>query len=245
MAHTYFLMRLPEEPEKLLVWDTRTLSIGRSPENAIVLAESDVSRKHAIFMKDGDRCSVGDHQTGNGTFVNGERVAGSRSIRSGDKISVGKLELEFHETDEHPARLGFKLEYASHLMTAGMMPADANPNATMVGIMDSVPGDDEEFVIEHNDGTGSDLFADDVLDLDVEAPATTPPRNLDFEFADTGPQQSQPQPQRQAPPAPDPNDASDGGDPVERMRRLKSLHAEGLITDAEFQQKRAEILKGV
>lgn len=243
MAHTYFLMRLPEEPEKVLVWDTRTLSIGRAPENAIVLAESDVSRKHAIFMKEGDRCAVGDHQTGNGTFVNGERVSGSQSIRSGDKITVGKLELEFYETDEHPAKLGKKLDYASHRMTAGMMPAGANPNATMVGIMDSVPGDDEEFVIEHNDGTGSDLFADDVLDLDVAAPAKTAPRNLDFEFGDTAPP---PQPQRQASaPAPDPNDASDGGDPVERMRRLKSLHAEGLITDDEFQQKRAEILKGV
>jgi len=30
---------------------------------------------------------------------------------------------------------------------------------------------------------------------------------------------------------------------MERMRKLKVLHDEGLITDDEFQAKRAEILK--
>lgn len=238
MAHIYFLMKRPGEPDKLLVWDTRTLTVGRGPDNAIVLTETEVSRRHAIFTKDGDRCEVGDHQTGNGTFLNGERVTGSRTIRHGDVVAIGKLQLEFCHTEEHPAKRGMKLDYASHLMTSGMVPQGGNPNATMVGIMDTSVGDEEAFVIEHNDGTGSDLFADDVLELDSVAPA--PVRDLDLDFVD-GPEAA---PAAPAAPAADVNDATQG-DPIERMRQLKSLHAEGLITDAEFQAKRAEILKGV
>jgi hypothetical protein len=34
MAHTYFLMKTPGEADRLIVWDTRTLSIGRSPEKS-------------------------------------------------------------------------------------------------------------------------------------------------------------------------------------------------------------------
>ncbi|MGH0029440.1 MAG: FHA domain-containing protein [Myxococcota bacterium] len=255
MAHTYFLLKVTGEADRLVVWDTRTMSVGRSPDNAVVVAESDVSRKHAIFMKEGDRCEVGDHQTGNGTFVNGQRVAGTCSIRNGDVIAVGKAEFHFCEGDEHPAKRGMKLEYASHLMTAGMMPESSNPNATMVGIMDTGAGDDDDFVIEHNDGTGSDLFSEDPLELDQVAAPAAPVRDLDFDFADAPPAAATapppaapaPAPAQAAPPAApatDPNEQSQS-DPVERMRRLKGLHAEGLITDEEFQAKRAEILQGV
>ena len=52
VAHTYFLMKQTEEPERVLVWDTRTLSVGRSTESAVVLDDADVSRKHSIFVKE-------------------------------------------------------------------------------------------------------------------------------------------------------------------------------------------------
>jgi predicted component of type VI protein secretion system len=250
MAHTYFLMKTPGEADRLIVWDTRTLSVGRSPENAIVVAESDVSRRHAIFMKEGDRCEVGDHQTGNGTFLNGQQVAGSKPIRNGDVIGVGKVEFHFCEGDEHPAKRGMKLEYASHLMTGGMVPQGGNPNATMVGIVDTGSDDADEFIIEHNDGTGSDLLAQDPLELDDLAPVGAV-KDLDFDFAaeTPAPQATAPSASAgaRAPAAAPPPDASESGafDPIERMRQLKGLHAEGLITDEEFQAKRAEILERV
>jgi hypothetical protein len=45
-------------------------------------------------------------------------------------------------------------------------------------------------------------------------------------------------------PVPDPN-AQSGSDVLARMQNLRALHEAGLITDAEFQAKRAEILKEV
>ena len=41
------------------------------------------------------------------------------------------------------------------------------------------------------------------------------------------------------------DDGEDGGDPGERLTRLKQLYDQGLITAAEYQQKRAEILSGL
>ena len=252
MAHTYFVLRTPGEADRLIVWDTRTMSVGRSPDNAIVVAEAEVSRKHAIFMKEGDRCQVGDHQTGNGTFVNGQNVAGTHTIRNGDVIGVGKLEFHFCEGDEHPAKRGMRLEYASHLMTGGMVPQSSNPNATMVGIMDMPSEDADEFIIEHNDGTGSDLFSKDELELDQVAPAGGGVKDLDLAFADESgsAQSATAAPQRAAAAAPAAAPAAPAAkpapiDPIERMRQLKNLHAEGLITDQEFQAKRAEILNKV
>lgn len=234
--HTYFLLKQAGEPDRLLVWDTRTLPVGRSSENALVLVDADVSRKHAIFMKDGDRCQVGDYQTGNGTLLNGERVTGSRLIRHGDTITIGKLELTFSATREHPAKCGVKLEYASHLMTSGMVPQGGNPDSTMVGT-DASASDDDEFIIEHDEVTGSDLFGDGPLELDTDTPASAV-KDLDLAFGT-----ADPAPAAAAPPA-DSNESTQT-DPLERMRRLKSLHAEGLITDSEFAEKRAQILKDV
>jgi hypothetical protein len=154
MAHTYFVTKRAGQPDKVLVWDTRTLSIGRAKDNDIVLADNEISRKHAIFKKEGNRCVVGDYQTGNGTFVNGQRIAGTDPVmlKSGDVVDVATLlKLEFHDGDEHPAKRGLKLEYASHLKTVGMLPSNsnANPNATLLGMADALPEeDDENFVIE-------------------------------------------------------------------------------------------------
>ena len=235
MAHTYFIMKRPGEPDRVLVWDTRTLSLGRARENDIVLADVETSRRHAIFTKEGDRCLVGDYQTGNGTFVNGQRVTGNQTLRSGDVIAIATLELEFHSSAEHPAKRGTRLEYTSHFKTVGMMPQGANPNATMLGLADSLPSEDDDFVIER--GTRDDEVAD--LDLDLLAPPEKGEplgleleEELGFDTSDAaGPDLG--------------GQSQSGGDPIERMRRLKSLHAEGLISDAEFEQKRAKILEEI
>jgi hypothetical protein len=238
VAHQYFVMRRPGERDRVLVWDTRTLSFGRARENDVVLDDSEVSRRHALFVKQGDRCEVGDRQTGNGTFVNGQRLAGTRELRSGDVVAIGSLRLEFCDSDEHPAKRGVKLEYASHFKTVGRMPRVADPGSTLLGLDDSLAGDDDEFVIERGERDGG--VADLDLGLDTLEPAR-PREPLALALDDDlgldragGPRAAEP---RVAAPA--------AGDPIERMRRLKSLHAEGLISDAEFERKRAEILEEI
>jgi hypothetical protein len=66
----------------------RPLTLGRGPTNDVVLADPAASRAHAEVRMDADGCLLKDLGSGNGTFVNGERVTTAR-ITSGDRISIG------------------------------------------------------------------------------------------------------------------------------------------------------------
>jgi hypothetical protein len=46
-----------------------TISIGRSPENVVVIPDAGVSRTHAELRKDADRVMIKDLQSSNGTFI--------------------------------------------------------------------------------------------------------------------------------------------------------------------------------
>ena len=50
------------------------LSIGRHPDNDIVPKDAAVSKHHAIIERIGEKLTVLDKASRNGTFVNGQRV---------------------------------------------------------------------------------------------------------------------------------------------------------------------------
>ena len=74
-----------------------TFTIGRAPENDLVLSSSIVSSKHAIIHKspsDGGY-AIQDMNSYNGTFVMGRRVEGTQTIRPADFISIALTTLVF------------------------------------------------------------------------------------------------------------------------------------------------------
>ena len=71
----------------------RTL-IGRSPECDVFLDDVTVSRKHATLAREGDRVTIEDQGSLNGTFVNRRRVE-SAPLQDGDEIQIGKYRLTF------------------------------------------------------------------------------------------------------------------------------------------------------
>jgi predicted component of type VI protein secretion system len=264
MANLYFMMREPGQADQALVWDTRTLSIGRAPENDLVLDHDEISRNHALLSNEGGAMVIQDYRTGNGTFVNSQRVEGKMKIQPGVLIGVGKTQLELRVSDEHPAKLGHKLIYASQLKTMGMLPAGADDgDRTMLGMMDTQPGDDL-FVVEPARSTGAGAFVAgseeqpefQMLQLDegLGGPALDLDESLEL---DDGLDLVDPiglemaAPVAAAPVAAAPAPVAQGAttqtdfDPMERMRKLKALHDAGLITDEEFGAKRAEVLSQV
>ena len=67
--------------------------VGRSPEAGLVLADSEVSRRHARFETDEGIVFVRDLQSRNGTFLNGRRFNDAIEVRVGDAIDIGTTRL--------------------------------------------------------------------------------------------------------------------------------------------------------
>ena len=70
------------------------VTAGRHSESDIFLDDVTVSRRHAEFHRSGNRFSVKDSGSLNGTYVNGE-LAESTELINGDSIQIGKYRLLF------------------------------------------------------------------------------------------------------------------------------------------------------
>jgi adenylate cyclase len=72
--------------------DSSKLSIGRRPENDIVIADLSASRWHAEIIKNSqdDTLEIKDLGSMNGTFVNRERLSHPRKLLNNDLIRIGE-----------------------------------------------------------------------------------------------------------------------------------------------------------
>ncbi|MFN2389173.1 MAG: FhaA domain-containing protein [Actinomycetota bacterium] len=68
--------------------------IGRISSTDVVLADPNVSRRHAELRRDGGRWVLVDLGSTNGTLVNG-KLAMEHELRDGDRLSFGKTQLRF------------------------------------------------------------------------------------------------------------------------------------------------------
>jgi membrane fusion protein (multidrug efflux system) len=73
--------------------------IGRSPGADMVVDDAQCSGRHAMVLLRGDRCTIRDLDSANGTFVNRERVD-QTEIRPGDRLTIGRT--EFAVSDQPP-----------------------------------------------------------------------------------------------------------------------------------------------
>ena len=71
------------------------ISIGRTPDNQIVVNHPQVSSKHAQIVKVGDQLFLEDRNSANGTYVRGQRVAPGQKVpvASGEKVFIGPMPL--------------------------------------------------------------------------------------------------------------------------------------------------------
>ncbi|HVS28185.1 MAG TPA: FHA domain-containing protein, partial [Solirubrobacteraceae bacterium] len=69
--------------------------IGRSRQCDIMLADSNVSRRHAELRPAADGWEISDLGSTNGVRVNGRKISSSHPLSSGDMIELGSSELRF------------------------------------------------------------------------------------------------------------------------------------------------------
>lgn len=69
--------------------DSADITIGRSNECDITLDVAGASRQHARLRITGDRATIADLKSRNGTIVNSEKIQGETLLRAGDRIGIG------------------------------------------------------------------------------------------------------------------------------------------------------------
>lgn len=70
------------------------VTIGRLPDNGIVIDNPTVSSHHARVVQEGDSFFVEDLESTNGTYVN-ELPISRRTLKDGDVVLIGKHRLQF------------------------------------------------------------------------------------------------------------------------------------------------------
>lgn len=72
------------------------MTIGRSEGNEIIIADSEVSRRHARIIPQGSGFAIEDMGSTNGTFVNGRRITTLTPLTDGDTIYLGEtIQLDY------------------------------------------------------------------------------------------------------------------------------------------------------
>ena len=75
-------------------------SVGRLPDNDVVIRDECVSRRHCAVVVHHDlRCEIHDVASKNGTVLNGRKIPGPTRLQSGDQIVLCGRRLTFHVTE--------------------------------------------------------------------------------------------------------------------------------------------------
>lgn len=72
----------------------KIIRIGRASDNDLVVNDAQVSRHHCHIIKnDDDTYVIYDDKSRNGTFVNGWKISGSKTLNLQDKIKIGQTRI--------------------------------------------------------------------------------------------------------------------------------------------------------
>lgn len=90
--------------QRLMALEGERLVVGRAPGSDLHIPwDLRVSGVHAYLERRGPRWVIEDDGLSrNGTFINGERLRGQRTLRDGDLIGVGDTVVGFRQPDDEP-----------------------------------------------------------------------------------------------------------------------------------------------
>lgn len=104
MAQFQLIMRSGPTPGAAFALEGDQMTIGRDSTNEITINDAEISRRHARLTFQGGKYVLEDLGSTNGTFVNGQRLAGPRVLKAGEVVSFGEqIVLVFEASTFDPA----------------------------------------------------------------------------------------------------------------------------------------------
>ncbi len=111
MAQSITIQSLPsgdsseETPVDILTLDNGRVTVGREPENGIVVDSDSVSRQHCCIAEAGSQWVFWDLESTNGSWLNGVKIEGGKIklLRQGDMIQVADFAMQLAGNVEYSA----------------------------------------------------------------------------------------------------------------------------------------------
>jgi pSer/pThr/pTyr-binding forkhead associated (FHA) protein len=113
--------------DRIISWDQDQLVAGRSRECEIFLNQDEISRRHALFVREEGLYEVRDLDSINGILVNGEKTR-ERGLEVGDVVKIEDFEITFL-LDRQPIASEIKTD---ELATPASSGAEDGFNMTMI-----------------------------------------------------------------------------------------------------------------
>jgi len=134
------IMRTGPTPGATFTLEGDQLNIGRDSTNEITINDAEVSRRHARLTFQGGKYVLEDLGSTNGTFVNGQRLAGPRVLKAGEVVSFGEqIVLVFEVTTNDPGATMVSPRAAAVPSTSRPASPPPPPPADYVGSVPASP----------------------------------------------------------------------------------------------------------
>jgi pSer/pThr/pTyr-binding forkhead associated (FHA) protein len=117
----------------------REIIIGRSSDLDMVLVEDMVSRRHAKISSTDAEVYIQDMGSTNGTFVNGEKIAGRALLHEGDRILVGTSIIKVVAVEGSSASANVSEAVARGQLERQAASRVATQGRPMSGVIEEIP----------------------------------------------------------------------------------------------------------
>jgi predicted component of type VI protein secretion system len=134
------IMRSGPTPGASFTLEGDQITIGRDSVNEIVINDAEISRRHARLTFQGGKYVLEDLGSTNGTFVNGQRLAGPRVLKPGEVVSFGEqIVMVFEATHYDPGATVVSPRAAAVPSASRPLPPPPPPPAEYVGSVPASP----------------------------------------------------------------------------------------------------------
>lgn len=112
--------------------------VGRGDECTLQVEDLAVSRQHLMVRRQGDVVTLTDLGSSNGSFVNGAPLLGTRTLRAGDVVTLGKSELVLGAQESIESAIPPGIEILEQRRMPSQAEISTEPEFSTVAVLESL-----------------------------------------------------------------------------------------------------------